>query len=203
MPRISESTVGEHRQRVESALLDAWGELMRERGLEGLSLALVAERAGVARNTVYGYFPDKHHLLLAYLEREVTRFMERLTEAIDATVGAEERLRVLVSEMLRYFAANRQAGHDLAPSVGPEAFAEVMRRFDPVRRMTHRIVREGIHEGVFRPLDPDLAAELVGTTMGAFRVAVSQGRISPDEAAEQTLDFILRGLGAAPVAADN
>lgn len=198
MPRISEATLAEHRQRVETALLDAWGELMRERGLESLSLAHVAERAGVARNTVYGYFPDKHHLLLAYLEREVARFMERLTVAIDATVGAEARLRILIVEMLRYFAANRAAGQDLAAVVGPEAFADVMRHFDPIRRMTHRIVREGIHEGVFRSLDPDVAAELVGPTMGAFRVAVSQGRMSPDEAAAQTLDFILRGLGVTP-----
>ncbi len=197
MPRITESTLGEHRRRVETALLDAWGELMRERGLDGLSLALVAERAGIARNTVYGYFPDKHQLLLAYLDREVTRFMEQLTEAIDATVGTEERLRVLVQEMLRYFAGNRSAGYDLASSVGPEAFVDVMRRFDPVRRMTNRIVREGMHEGVFRVLDPDVAAELVGTTMGAFRVAVSQGRMESDDAAEQTLEFILRGLGVA------
>jgi AcrR family transcriptional regulator len=198
VPRISEASLAEHRQRTEAALLDAWGDLMRERGLESLTLAHVAKRAGVARNTVYGYFPDKHHLLLAYLEREVARFMERLTEAIDATAGAEARLRILIDEMLRCFAANRAAGHDLAAVVGPEAFADVMRRFDPVRKITHRVVREGIHEGVFRALDPDVAAELVGTTMGAFRVAVSQGRISPDEAAEQTLDFILRGLGVAP-----
>jgi AcrR family transcriptional regulator len=198
VPRISEASLAEHRQRTEAALLDAWGDLMRERGLESLTLAHVAKRAGVARNTVYGYFPDKHHLLLAYLEREVARFMDRLTEAIDATVGAEARLRILIDEMLRYFAANRAAGHDLAAVVGPEAFADVMRRFDPVRKITHRVVHEGIHEGVFRALDPDVAAELVGTTMGAFRVAVSQGRISPDEAAEQTLDFIVRGLGVAP-----
>lgn len=87
MPRIRAETVEAHRRRIREALLDAWGSLMEEHGFAEITMAMVAERAGVARNTIYGYFPDKEHLLLAHLEREIERFLAGVTAAMDAAVG--------------------------------------------------------------------------------------------------------------------
>lgn len=49
--------------RTRRALRDAFSELVRERGLEAVTIADVAERATVNRATVYRHFRDKHDLL--------------------------------------------------------------------------------------------------------------------------------------------
>lgn len=201
MPRISEPTIAEHRRRTEDALLDAWGELLQERGFGEITLTLVAERAGVVRNTVYGYFPDKEHLLLAFLRREVGRFMADATAAVDATVGATRRLRVLIERQARYFAANPRAGHEMAGMVAPERYAEFIACFAPMGDLTTRIIREGIHEGVFRTVDPDTAARIAMALLGVYRVPLARGLITPAVATDVVLDYLLYGIDASSAAA--
>jgi AcrR family transcriptional regulator len=52
-------------------VLDAAGALFDERGYERASIALIAERAGVAEETVYAHFRNKRTLLGALVERAV------------------------------------------------------------------------------------------------------------------------------------
>lgn len=194
MPRISEATIAKHRRRTETALLDAWGSLLDERGYGDITLTLVAERAGVVRNTVYGYFPDKEHLLLAYLRREVGRFMDDVAAAVDATVGARGRLRVLIERQARYFAANPGAGHEIAGMVSPDRHADVIACFAPVGDLLARIFREGIHEGAFRAVDPATAARMAQALLGAYRISLARGAVSPEDATESVLNFLLHGI---------
>jgi AcrR family transcriptional regulator len=196
MPRISEETLAAHRQRAEAKLLDAWADLLREHGYEATTLAMVAERAGMARNTVYNYFPSKEALLQAYVEREVARFMSQVTAAVDATVGARSRLEVLIREQLGYFSHAGTALHPLASSLGPAAQATLAGHFEPIQRLVGRILREGIHEGELRPLDIEHATNLVIATLDAFRKPLATGQLSNQHATELALDLLLHGLAA-------
>ena len=67
-----------------TALLDATASVLAEVGMERLTTALVAERAGASIGTVYRYFPDRVTLLQALAARN----LERLEERIDATIPA-------------------------------------------------------------------------------------------------------------------
>jgi AcrR family transcriptional regulator len=194
MPRISEPTVALHRQRIEAALLDSLGALMGEHGFGDITLGMVAERAGVARNTVYGYFPDKTHLLLAYVQREVEHFVNQVRAAIDATTGAEQRLRVLVEHLLHYFAAGPGPHVEISALLGPESYAQFFASFEPVRLLLVRVIREGVHEGVFTRSDPEASSALVHAAIGAFRIPVSTGAIPAELAIDLTVRFILGGL---------
>lgn len=194
MPRISEATIAKHRQRTETALLDAWGELIDDRGYGDITLTLVAERAGVVRNTVYGYFPDKEHILFAYLRREVGRFMDGATAEVDATQGARERLRLLVERLARYFASNPGAGMEAVGVVSPERYADFAACFAPVSDLLVRILREGIDEGAFRPVDAAGAAQVTLSLLGAHRVPLTRGAMNPEAATDRVLDFLLHGI---------
>lgn len=81
------------------ALLDAAAAVVVEHGIEHLTTALVAERAGASIGTVYRYFPDRVALLVALAERNLERMrlaIERQLEvdheswdhALDAMVDA-------------------------------------------------------------------------------------------------------------------
>lgn len=71
-------------QRIE-ALLDAAAAVVDEHGIEHLTTALVAERAGASIGTVYRYFPDRVAVLVALAERN----LERLRFAVERALAAE------------------------------------------------------------------------------------------------------------------
>ncbi|MDQ4137690.1 MAG: TetR family transcriptional regulator [Actinomycetota bacterium] len=71
-----------------AALLDAAASVLEEVGMERLTTALVAERAGASIGTVYRYFPDRVALLQALAARNLQRLEERIDAAIPAAVGS-------------------------------------------------------------------------------------------------------------------
>lgn len=58
---------------VETRLLDAAGQLFRERGFELTNCSEVAERAQAGKASIYTRYANKEALFLAVVEREVTR----------------------------------------------------------------------------------------------------------------------------------
>jgi AcrR family transcriptional regulator len=63
------------------AIEQAAADLMLRHGYEATSMAAVADKAGVATNTVYWYFRNKDELLIAVLDRVVAEALERHTAA--------------------------------------------------------------------------------------------------------------------------
>lgn len=53
------------REAASEAILDAVEDILLERGLDGASIASIAERAGVAVGTLYNYFPDRDAMIQA------------------------------------------------------------------------------------------------------------------------------------------
>ncbi|WP_066520426.1 TetR/AcrR family transcriptional regulator [Curtobacterium ammoniigenes] len=68
-----------------TALLDAAAAVIDEIGLERLTTAMVAERAGASIGTVYRYFPDRIAVVEALAMRCTQRLRDRFLSAIDAS----------------------------------------------------------------------------------------------------------------------
>ncbi|GAA2232882.1 TetR family transcriptional regulator [Herbiconiux moechotypicola] len=66
------------------ALLDAASQVVSEVGIERLTTAMVAERAGASIGTVYRYFPDRIAVLAALSLRSFERFLRAGVEKLDA-----------------------------------------------------------------------------------------------------------------------
>ncbi|SDR69114.1 TetR/AcrR family transcriptional regulator [Agrococcus carbonis] len=121
------------------ALLDAAAAVVVEQGIEHLTTALVAERAGASIGTVYRYFPDRVAVLVALAERN----FERLRHAIEREMAAEhatwgEAMEGIVGAMVETFrsvpsfrALRTGEGLDLGPEsrepVAPIFVADVER----------------------------------------------------------------------------
>ena len=66
-------------ERTKRLLLEAAVEEFAERGLDGASMARIAERAGINKERLYRYFGDKDSLFDTVLTRE----MDKLADAVD------------------------------------------------------------------------------------------------------------------------
>jgi AcrR family transcriptional regulator len=78
MPRIGASTIQEHVRLQTEKVLDAASRLFRQQGFHGTDMSDIGQAVGLARNSLYRYYPNKEHLLVACVERDMAPFLERI-----------------------------------------------------------------------------------------------------------------------------
>lgn len=83
-------------------MLDALERLLAKKPLTALTTNRIAEVAGVSVGSLYQYFPDKHSLAAALIERKAARDVEVVTAAVMAAspVGLEGVLRATVHSVI-------------------------------------------------------------------------------------------------------
>jgi AcrR family transcriptional regulator len=91
------------------AILDAAQEVAAARGLEGASIAAIAERAGVAVGTLYNYFPDREGLITALFKSRRALLIPRITAVAEAHAALpfEARLRGFVRGVMAAYEEHR------------------------------------------------------------------------------------------------
>lgn len=83
MPRITESTVNEHRQRMLTEILDAVEDILKTEGRQQLTMSAVSQRTGIARNSLYRYASNADRLCDMVLARRLPTWSEALQRALD------------------------------------------------------------------------------------------------------------------------
>lgn len=102
MPRISAGTIAEHTALQEAAVLAAAARLFAERGPGNVTLADIATEVGLARNSIYRYFPDKAHLLAAWFRAELAPLHEASLTIAARRTSATARLDAWLDLHLDY-----------------------------------------------------------------------------------------------------
>lgn len=199
MPRIQASTVAAHRELVRGRILDAFGEVMHEHGFTALTLAHVAERAGVARSSIYNYAHDKNALLLDFVERSVDQFLGHIRGELDSLPDASSRLTHLVRTQVGAFGAEPGAGSAAGilqgGSLPPEVFGMLMGRLSRLHGLIREVLVDGVESGEFRSVaDVDLVVELIGGAVGSQRMPVGNGHRPVAEAADAVVAFVEAAL---------
>lgn len=93
VPKISAATVADHREQQRRTLVRAARELLEERGdAERVTFGAVAERAGLARNSVYRYFPDRAALFTAVVADATPRWTAHIAARMDAAPAPADKV---------------------------------------------------------------------------------------------------------------
>ena len=80
----------------ERILIAALGLIGRQ-GVQRLGMAQIADAAGVARGTLYRYFPSRDHVLAAAADYDEARFSAGLDEVLDSVLAPEARIGAFVT----------------------------------------------------------------------------------------------------------
>ena len=104
MPRISTSTLAEHRDWRRQQLIAAATSIALEAGGRAITVAAVAERAGLSRTSVYEYFGSSAELVADLVIEELRNFSTTLSEAIADEAQPFEAIAQWIDAALMYIA---------------------------------------------------------------------------------------------------
>ncbi len=154
-------------------LAEAMRQLLLERDYDSITVGHIAARAGLARNTLYNYAPDKSALVLALTRRAGRPAVERVAAiAARSAEPAAERMREIVEAVLEAF-TDQTVQLMFRPGSGPPAAEAPDKPFHAIVVEVENVVRDGIARGEFRDVgDVHLAVELLSGVMraGAERI---------------------------------
>lgn len=162
-------------------ILQAATEVFAEQGFAAVTVAEIADHAGIGKGTVYEYFSSKDELLFAVFEWINERIFERISEELDAggtTLQRFQRLLDLGAEITRdqvdmqavvldFWAASRGTKSE-------ERYNQACRTtFRAYRRLIADVVREGQANRELRPeVDADAVATMVVAAMDGLGVQI-------------------------------
>lgn len=188
------STSAALRDRTVRVILDAAAALLAERG-ESVSMADIAEAAGVGRATVYRYFPSRDALLDA-LCKAGTAELSRLLDGADLDqIAVPEG----IARVARAFVGLGSKYASLMPSgaLGPLGQQVAERNDVDLRQLiepVHALLRRGMAEGILRD---DLTAETLWSMLvGLLDVAserVTGDHVGVEQASADAVSIFLHG----------
>ncbi len=107
MPRIETETLGQHRDWRRTQLIEAAASIALESGGAAVSVAAIAQRAGLSRTSVYEYFSSSADVVADLIIDELNGFSQILTDAVGNSGNPEENISAWISAALRYIADGR------------------------------------------------------------------------------------------------
>lgn len=107
MPRIQTDSLAAHRDWRRSQLIDAAAAIALETGGESITVAAVAQRAGLSRTSVYEYFGSSADLVADLVVDELASFAYDLKAAIADETDPYKAIEIWISTSLLYIADGR------------------------------------------------------------------------------------------------
>ncbi len=155
-------TLSKEQQARRARLLQAARELASDGGYSAVTMHDVADRAGVARATVYRYFSSKDHLLVEV----AADWAQLIADVRVPTEGAAERLSVLLEVLVDLAADNLPLTSAVVQAVTSQDAG-----VDDVRNELFRYVRDRFRGAI----DPDDSlGSVAGVSLADVEMVVGQ-----------------------------
>jgi len=183
------------------AFLDVAQRLVQTKGYEAMSIQDVLNELEASKGAFYHYFDSKQALLEAVVERFADGALADLAPVLD-----DPKLPAL-RKLERFFAgiARRKAEHkDLMLAIievwnsdGNAIVREKLRRLTVSRMvpLLSAVIRQGIHEGVFRSASPDETATVFVSLMLGFQ-EVANDHFIARQAGTITFEVVRRSVAS-------
>lgn len=180
-------TVEAHRRGVRDAILDAAAPLMFEHGLRSVTMAQIAEGAGIGRATLYKYFPGVEAILVAWHERRIAHHLEQLSRVGEGGGTPGDRL----AAVLEHYALIVHTRHGTELGALLHRGEHVARAQQQVVSLMEGLLAEAAAAGEVRDDVPP--GELAVYSVHALAAA---GSLPSEDGARRLVSVVLAGLRA-------
>jgi|GEM_PF-755325 len=190
-------------------LLRAARELFPVEGYDGTTLADVAERAGVSAAAIYQHFESKEDLFKALIEEFSFRdVLEDILQTLESReLETRDDIRQALIQLARAYVAMHDDNTELFrmflaetrhfPEIGVKYNRQLIK---PLEDLTERFLALTMEHGLFRPMDPGLAAHAFYGMFLIFHITqdLLEGQVVrtfPEEnRVEELVDLYLQGM---------
>lgn len=175
-------------------------EAFVEFGYHGATIRMIADRAGLSVPGIYHHYPTKQDLLRELHELTMTDLLWRARAARDDGHGPVARFCRLIECLVLFHTYRRELsfiGASETRGLYPESLARIVRFRQEMQHMVDEEVVEACRLGLMAtPLPTQAARAVVIMCTGIARWWSPNGPSSPEEVAEQYVDFALEVVGA-------
>jgi len=200
MVRTKKDVVAEFRR---AEILDAAYRVFAERGFEQATMAEIAGVAGVAKGTLYLYYPSKQDIYDAALRQSAVDVDALTKSALGGARTAGEKIQAFIGTKLRYFEEHRDffrlserefgcraRGH------GPHA-----KHLDELRlaqvKLLDQILQQAVRRKAIRPIRTEAAASAIFDLTRSIVMQRLRGasKATLDEDIGFAFDLTWKGIG--------
>jgi AcrR family transcriptional regulator len=179
-------------------ILDAAAQVFRRKGYHGASMADIAKAVNLQKASLYHHVSSKQEILLALLDRALDLLYEHIARIARENVPEQIKLARMMEAYLKTMTENIDLAAVLLlehRSLDPELHARHVPNRDRFEALWREAIRSGIQDGVFRHVDPAMAARaLLGIMNWIITWYNPAGEMSIQQIADQYADLFLRGL---------
>ena len=171
-----------------------------EFGYQKTTMADVAGRLGMTKGNLYLYVKDKKDLYHKTVSQALTVWQLKVLEAVESEPDVRQKFSLMCFKAVEYLSEDVLLRQVLVrdPEIFPmfpakDPFFEINRNSV---ELIKRILKQGISENVFRPVDPDRVSEVVFMIYKMFiiRMYIKTEDQLIHEMFEDTVDLFAHGL---------
>jgi AcrR family transcriptional regulator len=167
-------------------ILDAAYAVFRDVGFLAATMDQIAERAELAKGTIYIYFKSKEELYFTLLAKGLDILIELLEEKVRSNPPPEAVLREIAdaffvyyrdyTDHFRIFMVMQQ--EDMFAKLSPELFEEINGRVSAILRLVRGEVQKLIDQGTGVQVDARFVTDILwGAFIGITHLALSRERL--------------------------
>jgi len=195
-------------------ILEAARSVFFRDGFMAANLDEVAERAEVAKGTLYRYFDSKAELYVAVLTHNGRIFEEKMRETLSPDLAPPDQIRRTGRFYFEHWTRNREyfsifwalENQSVIGELPPGVVEEVTKLWESCLRILSDVIQRGVEEGDFMPCDAWEVANVLWTLANGIiqsEWAVARRRLRRrglDRVFDDAIELVLRGLAIVPAA---
>lgn len=181
-------------------IADALRSLLEKKDFGSITIAEIAETAGVTEALIYKYFKDKRDLLYQVLREYLEHYEPQIKTDLKGIKGSLNKLRKLMWSHLNVYATDRVFAKILLLQVRSFSDYYTSEPYLLVKKYSALLldmITEGMENGEIRDdIDPRTIRQIImGSIEHVCLTSIVFGRaIAPDELGESLCELVFRGI---------
>lgn len=191
-----DSAVTNYKSNQQARIIDTLAELILEDGLVGLNMAKLARSSGLARQTLYNYFPDIESALISYVNTKSMYLDTQIRELLSIIDDPSEQLDAFVGGLVMTL-PDQAPFSVLEMSLGERRNTDIRSPVKLISSLLSEVLQEGVKDGMFRKevLQENFSISLVRMLFSCQPIVV-RARVDTMVFASMAVDLVRRTVMA-------